>query len=134
MSTLGEMKRTLQSRVDEETRLVRSIEEVRGRIESMRKTEEESTRLYRLLEDGRRQDGKRITDVQGELSALRKRVDDMRAQMEVIPGDLRKIESRIAEAEVGDAERRKSQNKFMEEQALLQVERDTGLERLGNSI
>ena len=123
-SSLAEVKRSLQSRVDEETRVVHAVEEMRSRIESMRKSEEEFTRLYRLLEDGRRQDGKRITDVQGELSALRKRMDDMRTQMEVNSADLRKIESRISETEVGDVDRRKRQTKFMEEQSLLQVERE----------
>jgi len=124
VSTLGEIKRTLQTRADEDIRLQRSIDEIRDRFETTKRNEEETNRLFRLMEDGRRQDTKRITDAQGELAALRKRLDEVRSQIEINTTTLRKQETRIAEAESSDLERRKAQNRFLEEQALLQVERD----------
>lgn len=124
VSTLGEIKRALQTRADEDIRLQRSIDEIRDRFETTKRNEEETNRLFRLMEDGRRQDTKRITDAQGELAALRKRLDEVRSQIEINTTTLRKQETRIAEAESSDLERRKAQNRFLEEQALLQVERD----------
>ena len=71
-----EIKRNLKLRMDEEIRLSRLIDEVRNRIETMRRSEEEYTRTIRLIDDGRRQDTKRLTDLNGEISAIRKRTDD----------------------------------------------------------
>jgi chromosome segregation ATPase len=124
MGALAEMRRGLQTRSEEDLRLQRSIEEVRDRVEALRRNEEESTRQYRLIEDGRRQDAKRLTDTQGELTSLRKRADDLRAQIEVNSASIRKVESRLTEAEVAEGERRKTQVKFLEDQALIQVERE----------
>jgi chromosome segregation ATPase len=124
LSAIAELKRGLQARVDEETRLGRSIDEVRARIETLRRSEEEYTRSYRLVEDGRRQDAKRLTDLQGEATALRKHVDDLRGKMELTSNNLRKIETRLNEVSMLEVERREAQTKFLENQTLLQVERD----------
>jgi chromosome segregation ATPase len=124
MGTLTELKRGLQTRTEEDLRLQHSIDEVRDRVEALRRNEEEFTRQFRLLEDGKRQDTKRLTDTQGELTSLRKRADDLRAQIEIGDSSIRKIESRLSEAEAIEGERRKTQVKFLEEQALTQVERD----------
>jgi len=94
------------------------------RIDTIRRGEEEYTRTYRLLDDGRRQDAKRLTDLQGETAALRKHVDDMRGKMELTSTTLRKIETRLNEMSTLEVERREAQAKFLENQTLLQVERD----------
>lgn len=124
LAPISELKRGIQARVDEESRLARSIDEVRTRIETVRHNEEEYTRSYRLLEDGRRQDSKRLTDLQGEVSALRKHVDDQRGRMELTSNTLRKIETRLNEVSTLETERREAQEAFLENQALLQVERE----------
>lgn len=124
LAPIPEIKRALAARVEEETRLGRSIDEVRGRVETVRRSEEEYTRSYRLLEDGRRQDAKRLTDLQGEMTAIRKHVDDQRGRTELNTTTLRKIEARLNEVSLLEAERREAQEKFLENQALLQVERD----------
>jgi len=124
ISQLPEIKRSVQARIDEEGRLNRSIDEVRQRIESLRRSEEEYTRTYRLLEDGRRQDAKRLSDLQGEVTAIRKHVDEQRGKMEVTANSLRKLETRLQEIVALEAERSEAQAKFLEKQALIQVERE----------
>lgn len=124
LAPIPELKRAIQSRVDEDIRLSRSVDELRTRIDTIRRSDEEYTRTMKLLEDGRRQDAKRITDMQGEIAAIRKHVDDQRGRMELTSTNLRKIESRLNELSMVEAERREAQVKFLEEQALLQVERD----------
>jgi chromosome segregation ATPase len=109
---------------EEDSRLNRSIEEIRSRIESVKHNEDEYTRTYRLLEDGRRQDAKRINDLIGEVTALRKRVDEQRGHTELINNSLRKMETRISELVVVETERREAQSSFLDKQALLQVERE----------
>jgi len=124
LTAISELKRGLQARTEEDSRLGRIIDEVRLRIDTIRRGEEEYTRTYRLLEDGRRQDAKRLTDLQGEAAALRKHVDDSRGKMELTSSTLRKIETRLNEMSTLEVERREAQAKFLENQTLLQVERD----------
>lgn len=131
---LGELKKSLDpipriekaigSRVDEDVRLGRMIDELRVKIDQVAHTEDEYTRTFRLLEDGRRQDAKRITDLMGEVTTLRKRADDSRGQVELINTSIRRLETRLTELVAVEAERRDTQSSFLDRQNLLQVERD----------
>jgi len=124
LAQIGELKRGMQARLEEENRLGRLIDEVHLRIEAVRRMEEEYTRSVRLMEDGRRQDTKRLADLQGEVAALRKRADDQRGQSEVLSASFRKVETKLSELASLETERREAQLKFLENQALIQVERE----------
>jgi DNA repair exonuclease SbcCD ATPase subunit len=124
LEQLPEIKRSLKARVEEENRLARLIDEARTRIDVVRRSEEEYTRTYKLLDDGRRQDAKRLTDLQGEMAAVRKRVDEQRGRVELNGNGIKKLESRLSELAVVETERRDAQAAFLENQALLQVERE----------
>jgi chromosome segregation ATPase len=124
ISIIPELKRGIQARVEDNLRLEKEINDARVRIETIRHSEEEYTRAYRLLEDGRRQDAKRLTDLQGEVSALRKHIDDQRGKMELTTTTIRKNETRLSELSAVEVERREAQEKFLENQALLQMERE----------
>ncbi|HEX9617244.1 MAG TPA: hypothetical protein VGA03_07485 [Anaerolineales bacterium] len=124
LESIAGLKRGLQARVEEETRLNRSIDELRLKVQDMRRSEEEYSRTYRLIEDGRRQDSKRLVDLQGEVTALRKRVDELRGQTEVSSTNFRKVEARLNELLTVEVERREAQAAFLDKQALLQVEYD----------
>lgn len=124
LAPIPELRRAIQARAEEDVRLNRSIDEIKLKIESVRRSEEEYTRTLKLIDDGRRQDTKRLTDLQGEATALRKHMDDQRGRMELTGTMLRKIDTRLNEVSLLEAERRDAQVKFLEEQALQQVERD----------
>jgi hypothetical protein len=124
LDPIPKLEKVLQARVDEEARLGRSIDELKGRIELVSHHEDEYTRTYKILEDGRRQDQKRLNDLTGEVSAMRKRVDDQRGQVELVNNSLRKVEGRLTELLSVESERRDAQAAFLDKQALLQVERD----------
>jgi chromosome segregation ATPase len=124
LDVLPKLEKGLQVRVDEEILLRRAIEETRTKIDEVRREEEEYTRTFRLLEDGRRQDAKRILDLQGELTAFRKRADDQRGQIELLNNGIRKIDTRINELVNVEAERRDVMSSFLDKQNLTQVERD----------
>lgn len=124
LEVLTELRRGMQARVDEESRLSRVIDEVRTRIETIRRSEEEYTRTIRLIDDGRRQDAKRLTDLQGEVTAMRKRLDDQRSKVELSAATLKKLETRVNEMAVIETERREAMSNFLETQALREVERE----------
>ena len=124
LEQLPEIQRNIKARAEEEMRLGRLIDEARNRIESVRRSEEEYTRTFRLLEDGRRQDSKRLTDLQGEVAAMRKRVDEQRGGLELASSTLKKLETRLNEIAVVETERREALNNFLENQTLKDVERE----------
>ena len=116
------INRSLQARVDEETRLARLIDDMRVKVQDIQRSEEEYTRIYRLMEDSRRQDSKRLVDLQGEVSALRNKSDEFRGQIDLVTANLRKLEGRLGETLAQDSERQEAQDAFIENQALRQVE------------
>jgi chromosome segregation ATPase len=124
LEQLPEIKRTLKLRIDEESRLARLIDEVRNRIETLRRSEEEYTRNIRLLDDGRRQDSKRLTDLNGEVAAVRKRVDDQSGRLELAANSVKKIETRLNELATVETERREAVSSFLDNQTLREVERE----------
>jgi len=124
IESITKLEKGIQARVEEDNVLRRSIDELRGKIDEVRIEEEEYTRTFRLLEDGRRQDAKRLVDLQGEVNAIRKRVDDQRGQTELFNTGLRKLETRVSELVTVEGERRDSMAGFLDKQALTQVERE----------
>lgn len=124
LEQIADIRRNLKVRIDEESRLARSIDEVRNRLDAMRRSEEEYTRAIRLMEDGRRQDAKRLTDLSGETAAMRKRVDDQSGRLELATATLKKLETRLSELAAVEAERREAIAHFMDSQALREVERE----------
>jgi DNA repair exonuclease SbcCD ATPase subunit len=124
LDNIPEIQRRIDARIEEELRLTRSIEEVRNKFEDVKRSEEEYTRTIRLLDDGRRQDTKRMTDLQGEITAVRKHVDEQRGQIELNSVASRKLETRMNELDIVEAERREVQEAFLENQALQNVQRE----------
>ena len=124
LEALPKIEKSLQARVEDSNQLRRVIDELRAKVEEVRTEEQEYTRTFRLLEDGRRQDAKRIVDLQGEVTALRKRSDDQRGQIELQNTNQRKLDARISELSLVESERQESMSKFLDKQALTQVERE----------
>jgi chromosome segregation ATPase len=124
LEVIPKLDKNIQARMDIEIAIRRTMDELRGKIDAVRIEEEEYTRTIRLLEDGRRQDAKRIVDLQGEVNALRKRMDDQRGQNELINTNLRKQETRINELITVEDERRDAMTTFLNKQAITQVEHE----------
>ena len=122
MEAFSGINRSISARVDEEARLAQLIDELRLKVQDLQRSEEEYTRTYRLIEDGRRQDSKRLVDLQGEVAALRKKTDEHRGQLDVVSSNMRKAEGRLTEALAQDTERQEAQDAFIEKQAMQQVE------------
>lgn len=121
---IGDLKKHIQLRVEEELRLGRAVEELSNRVSENQRADEESLRLQKIADESRRQDTKRIMDLNGEAAALRKRQDEMRGKLDVASDSLRKVELRLNELLAAETERRQVQNAFLERQNLQSLERD----------
>ena len=124
LEAIPRLEKSLQTRIENEVGIRRTLDELRGKIDTVRVESEEYTRTIRLLEDGRRQDAKRIVDLQGEVNALRKRGDDQRGQTELMNTNLNKLETRVNELVTVESERRDAMTNFLNKQTITQVERD----------
>lgn len=122
--TVNEIKRTLDIRQEEEFRLGRMIGEIDKKITEVSRSDEEFKRSLRLLEEGRRTDAKRLSDLLGEVSSIRKRQDEQRGKVDISADTSRKLELRVSELVATETERRQSVNAFIEKQAVQQIDRD----------
>lgn len=124
LDPIPDLRKMVTARQEEEFRLAHLIEETDQKVVDTKRYDEEYKRSLRLIEEGRRQDTKRLTDLQAEVSAVRKRVDEQRGKIDINGDNLRKVETRMSEIFTAESERRQAQAVFIEKQTLFQVERE----------
>jgi chromosome segregation ATPase len=124
LDPLPDLKKALQGRVEEDYRLGRLIEEMEVKVVEGRRSDEEYRRAQKLLEEGQRQDAKRLADIQGEVAAIRKRLDEQRGKVDLVSDGLRKMDTRINDLQSAETERRQSQTSFIDRQNMAYMERE----------
>ncbi len=124
LETIADLKKTVQARVDEDLRLAHMLDELESKFEEVLHASDESRRVQRSMEEGRRQDTKRLTDIHSELTALRKRLDEQRGKVDLNSDGIRKLEMRLSELHSAETERRQTLNSFIEKQNMIQLDRD----------
>ncbi len=108
----------------ENTRLVRLIEEQKAKVLEVSRFDEDYRRSLHLLEEGRRQEAKRLTDLQGEVASVRKRLEETRARFDSFSDSFRTFDTRIAELQANEKDRRESQSQFIDRVNSSLVEKD----------
>ncbi len=134
LDPIQDLKRGMQLRIDEEYRLSTLIEELEKKVDKGHRMEEDYSLTQRLFEEGRRQDSKRMTDVQGELAAVRKRVDDQRGKIDLALDLTHKLEAKLNNVQESDRELRQVQSNIVEKHNLFTVERDRQWKELKTKI
>ena len=122
--TIQEIKREIKALEDEESVRNKAKADWEARMQLMVKNVEEFQHKQKSAEESFRQQGKRLTDLQGEISALRKRMDEMREKNDLLADDLHRADTRLSEVVASEAERKQMQNNFIDTQVRSQVERD----------
>lgn len=123
-TSLTEIKRELKTRSTEQLRLNDAVNQLLPQIEEVTRVHEEMKNTQLVLDENRRQDVKRVADMQGELSALRKRVDEARGRLDVNSDGIRNLDNRVSELLASELDRKTAQTAFLEQQAMAQVDRD----------
>lgn len=124
LEPVPEIQTRLQGRVEEDYRLARLIDGLKQEVVEVRREDEAWVRSIKLLEENHRRDDKRLTDLQGESLALRKRMDEQRGRVDLTADSLRKLEIRLGELAQVESDRREAFNTLYEKQNLIQAERD----------
>lgn len=124
LDPIPDLKRGIQLRQEEDFRLSRLIEETQQKIVENRRNDDEYKRSLRMIEEGQRTENKRLTDLLGEVTSLRKRIEEQRGKVDVTTDQLRKLETRLGEISLAENDRKAAQATFLEKQTLVQAERE----------
>ena len=121
---LSDIKRELKARATEDIRLNQAIKELRPPIDAAVRAAEEATLSQRAFEEGRKQEAKRVADLQGEIAAARKRIDEFRAKSDLSADGMKNLDSRINEIMLSESERKSAQAQFIDSQTVAQMDRE----------
>jgi chromosome segregation ATPase len=121
---ITQLKKLIKERSDEDIRLNVILTELKQKVEDAVRRSEDISQSQKLTEDARRQDVKRVADMQGEITSVRKRIDEFRQKTELSSDSIRNIENRFSELISSESERKQAQAAFLEQQSLAQIERD----------
>ncbi len=119
-----EIEKQFKVQAHEEQRLNLAIQDMRAKVEEAVEKSEQAMIAPKPIEEARRQDAKRLADLQGELAAVRKRADDAREKAVLHTDSIRNLENRITELLETESERKAAQTAFLDQQAIALVERD----------
>ena len=108
----------------EDARLARLIEELKAKIQEVGRFDEDYRRSLQLLEENRRQEAKRLTDLQGEVASVRKRLEETRSRFDSFSDSFRTLDTRIAELQTFEKDRKQAQSVFIEKVNNSLVEKD----------
>jgi hypothetical protein len=98
--------------------------EFKTQLEQAMDSNENVMRSIKALDETRKNDMKNVADIQGELTAIRKRVDETRDRYTLTADALRNVENRFTELIASEAERKQAQSAFLEQQSIAQIDRD----------
>lgn len=124
INELNEITKKSKDRVHEEQRLTLAVQDIRADMDATVEKNKDILQSQKVIEETRRQDAKRLADLQGELAAIRKRADEAREKTVVHTDALKNLENRVNELLETETERKEAQDNFLREQNMAQVERD----------
>jgi len=124
ISEINDIKRSLSARVEEEKKLNKRLDELRAKNDEIYRSQEEYTRNMRLINDGRRRDTKRINDLNGEMTAIRKQLDEQHGKIDIASINIKKNENSLQELISRDAEKHAEMDQFIQKQQLVDTERE----------
>ncbi len=120
----NEIKRHLKALSSEDARVQQAFKDLRPVIDDAIRAAEDAKRSQKAFEEARKQETKRVTDLQGELTAARKRIDEARAKADLNGDNLKTLDSRINELMGSETERKNAQAAFIEGLNVAQVDRE----------
>lgn len=124
LAVLPEIQATLTKQDEEDHRLGRMIASIEKSVEAVGREDETRQRTIKMLEENRRQDAKRILDLQAEGEQLRKRQDEQRGKLELLAESVRKYDGRLGDLRNGETQRQQEVTAFIEKQTLRLVDQE----------
>ena len=121
---VSDIRRDLKTRENEEIRLRSEFTELKAKFSDVVKSNQDLVYAQNLYEENRRQDQKRFADTQGEIVALRKRLDEERDKHQLNADNLKNIDTRVSEVLAGEHARKQEQQEFIDKQVIQYADRE----------
>lgn len=121
---IAELKRSMGGLGDEENRRNKTIAALQSKMDDLVRVVDGISNTVASSDEKRRQDVKMINDVQGEVVAVKKRLDEIKEKGEINSDNLRRIDIKIGELHASEAERKQAQLALVENQNLYKLERE----------
>jgi len=136
--------RNLEEKLDQVQRSTGSITEVKSegsrvadsmfvlqqRVDDLTKQLEEPDRRLAFLEEQRRQDSRRLSEIESELPEIRKQIDGIRPKVTLIEDLSIRNERKLQDVQNGERERREQIQQFIDQQNLVTQQRDQKVDSL----
>jgi chromosome segregation ATPase len=130
---LGRIQRSTGSITEvrtEGSRISDNVIVLQQRIDDLAKRFDEPERRIAFLEEQRRQDARRISEIESELPEFKKQVDGIRPKVTLIEDLSIRNERRIQEVQNAERERRDQIQQFIDQQNLITQQRSQKIEDL----
>jgi chromosome segregation ATPase len=118
------LDKKMQAFFEEDSRLVKKVADMEADFEANLKRDQSLQKMAagNIEETGRI--SKKLESIQNELEIMKKRLEDVSQRFNVTADDLRKNETRLNELASTENQRKLDQAKFIDQQSLLQMDRD----------
>lgn len=120
----SELNRKMDARITEEQRVNKILTGLEGKLTQNNSSLDALQQSHKLIEENTRQETKRTSDMLTDLTSLKKRAEELKAKTDIFPDAIRRLEIRVDELNASESERRQNQKNFIDQQALMQIERD----------
>ncbi len=121
---IANFKSEIKVRATDQVRINDVVAQVKAQIDEILRVHEEMITSQKISDENRRQNVKRVADLQGELTAMRKRVDEARAKADMSVDNIRNMDNRVNELLLSESERKGAQTDFIDQQSLAQIDRE----------
>lgn len=114
----------------ERDRLATVVSTLQQRVDDLFKKLDEPDRRLIFLEEQRRQDARRIGELESELPEVRKTIDGVKPKLSLLEDLSIRNERKVVEVQTGDRERREQMQQFIDQQTLVLQQRDAQINDL----
>jgi chromosome segregation ATPase len=122
LGVVERVQQALDTRREEELRLNQSLDALKKRLEDLEAEQGDRTHQLSMIEEGRKQDSRRVGELQAETTDIRLKTDTLRGELDSTADRIRRLETSNAELVASDNERREAQDLWVDSQNLKMVE------------
>ncbi|MGD0174610.1 MAG: hypothetical protein ABSC61_09360 [Anaerolineales bacterium] len=116
MDTLADMREMMEARKAEQARQAVLLQEMRKTLDAIQKRDEERTRIVAAVEEGRRQDIRRMADIQGEHQTIRQKSGEIDSRLDAVETSSTRLDAKLREVTAQELERRNAMAIWQEQQ------------------
>jgi len=122
LQNLQKLQEHAIERKQEEIRISKELDNFRKELDDFIANDDLRSRSLASMEEGRKQDAKRVADVQSDASNVRKKMLELHGEFDSVKDRIRRTEIQISELKVGEDEQKEIQKIWSEQQNLKQAE------------